>query len=98
MTTPSHHDIFSAIDGLRHDLNAKFDSLSDRIGHEQTLPDGKLIGTGLTGRLIRTEAKVLAYDRLKERIYGGLAVATALIAVIWWLTKQKLADIFGVGS
>lgn len=90
--TPSHRDIFSALDDLRRELG----NLSDRIGHEEVQPDGTIVGTGLTGRVIRTEAKVLAYDRLKERFIGGLATASVLVAVIWWLTKDRLSSMFGV--
>lgn len=90
--TPSHRDIFQAIDELRLELG----NLSDRIGHEEIQADGSVVGTGLTGRVIRTEAKVLAYDRLKERIIGGLATATVLLAVVWWLVKAKIAGLFGV--
>lgn len=90
--SPTHRDIY----GLIGELSSKLDGLSDRIGHEEVQPDGSIVGTGLTGRVIRTEAKVHGYDRLKERVIGGFATASVLIAVIWWLVKTKVANVFGV--
>lgn len=57
--------------------------------------DGKS-GTGLTGRVIRTEAKVHGYDRLKERAMGALAAMSIAVAILWWLTRQRIAAVFGV--
>lgn len=90
--SPTHRDIY----GLIAALDTKLDGLSDRIGHEETGADGTVTGTGLTGRLIRTETKVLAYDQLKERVIGALAAGTVAIGVLWWLVKAKVASVFGV--
>lgn len=93
-TTPNHRDILTALEALKGDLK----ELSDRIGCEVIGPDGRIGGTGLTGRVIRTEARVLAYDRLKERVIGGLLTGSALMAVLWWIVRQKVASVFGVAS
>lgn len=47
-------------------------------------------------QLSRIETKVLAYDRLKERVIGALMAGSVLIAALWWLTKDRLATVFGV--
>lgn len=47
-------------------------------------------------RLGTIEGKVMAYDRLKERVIGALMAGTVLIGIVWWLTKAKLAAVFGV--
>lgn len=91
-TTPSHREIVSAL----VELTGKVDSLVERIGHEHTDERGNISGTGLTGRIIRTEAKVLAYDRLKAQAAAVLATASLFIGVLWWLTKEKWAHLFGV--
>lgn len=44
------------------------------------------------------KAKVMAYDRLKERIIGALMAGSVLVAALWWLTKAKVAAVFGVPS
>lgn len=50
----------------------------------------------LEGQVGRIETKVLSYDRLKERIIGAFMAATVATAVLWWLTREKLAAVFGV--
>jgi len=52
----------------------------------------------LDEKVSRIEAKVMAYDRLKERIIGGLMAGSVFIAALWWLTKSKLAAVFGVSA
>jgi hypothetical protein len=86
---PSHADIFR----LLQDLGEKVDELAHVVGKPS---DDGATGTGLTGRIMRTEAKVLAYDMLKQRVYGALAGLAAASAIIWWLAKDKLAAVFGV--
>jgi hypothetical protein len=76
-------------------LDATLGEIRDRLGKESD--DGKS-GTGLTGRVIRTEYRVLAYDRLKDRVIGGAMALTMAVAIIWWLTKDKLATVFGVSG
>lgn len=75
------------------EIYALLESIDQRLGHEAE--DGKS-GTGLTGRVMRTETKVLAYDRLKERAIGGFTALCMATAVLWWLTKDKWASLFGV--
>lgn len=81
-----------------HQTQREVANLVKLIGEEEVDAEGKITGTGLTGRIIRTEAKVLQYDRLKERIMGGFATATVLLAILWWLTKDRLAHLFGVSA
>jgi hypothetical protein len=52
----------------------------------------------LDGRVARVETKVMAYDRLKERVVGAFMALSVALAVIWWLTKDRWAEMFGVGG
>lgn len=50
------------------------------------------------GQLSRIEAKVLAYDRLKERVIGAFMALSVALAAFWWLTKDRWGAFFGVHS
>lgn len=78
-----------------HDMRAQQALILRALGEESE--DGKS-GTGLTGRVIRTEAKVLQHDRFKERVIGGFMTLTVALAVVWWLVKDRLAGVFGVSG
>lgn len=52
----------------------------------------------LDGQVGEIKAKVLAYDRLKERAIGAAMALSVALAAVWWLTKDKLAGLFGVHS
>lgn len=67
----------------------------DRLGEESADGSG---GTGLIGRVMRMEAKVHAYDELKQRAYGALATLAVSAGVLWWLVKDRLSALFGVSS
>jgi hypothetical protein len=97
MTTPAkptHIEIYR----LLSELSAKVDSLVDAVGEEMTGDDGKVFGTGLTGRIIRTEAKVHAYDLLKQRAIGAFMMLTLSLTILWWLTKDRWAEMFKVSG
>lgn len=79
-----------------HKTQREVEALTRAVGQEVVGEDGKVSGTGLTGRIIRTEAKVLSYDRLKERAVGAFFATTALVAVIWWIVKAKVAEALGI--
>lgn len=88
---PTHSEIYAILT----DLSGKVDKLVDAVGKESE--DGAS-GTGLTGRIIRTEARVHAYDRLKERATGAVIAAPLFLAAVWWLIKGKLAVLFGTNG
>jgi hypothetical protein len=88
---PSHADIFR----LLQDLGEKVDELAHIVGKPS---DDGATGTGLTGRIMRTEAKVLAYDRLKGNAMTAMATAGVFLAIIWWLIKDRIAGLFGVSG
>lgn len=88
---PTHSEIFEQLTAL----SRKVDTLVAAIGQESG--DGSS-GTGLTGRIIRTEAKVHAYDKLKERATGAVIATPLFLAALWWLIKSKMAALFGTGG
>jgi hypothetical protein len=88
---PTHSEIYD----LLTTLTSKVDKLVDAVGKEAE--DGAS-GTGLTGRIIRTEAKVHAYDKLKERATGAVIATPLFLAALWWLIKSKMAALFGTGG
>lgn len=69
------------------------------IGSESQDQYGRPIGTGVVGRIMRLEKRVAGrfafYEGLAKYGAGALAAATVLGAVIWWLVKNKMQDIFG---
>jgi hypothetical protein len=77
------------------DIHALLQELLERVG--EVNEDGTT-GTGLTGRIMRTEAKVLAYDRLKAQATAALATAGVFLGVIWWMIKDKVSGLFGVSA
>lgn len=79
MDKPSHADIYRLLGEIKAAL-----------GEENEDGSG---GTGLTGRLMRVEARVLEYDRWRDRIIGGLSALTILLGVLWWLLKERLAEL-----
>ena len=81
--------------GPMADMKRMMDDLAEKVGQENE--DGTF-GSGLTGRIMRTEAKVLAYDRLKERVIGGLMAGTAALAAFWWFAKDRIATFFNVAG
>jgi hypothetical protein len=56
-------------------------SLSERVGHETVEDGGAVRGTGLTGRLIRAEARLEGLDAIKNKALGGFAA----LALVWAL-------------
>jgi hypothetical protein len=89
---PTHTDIFAALASLEGQLQ----SVLDRIGHESE--DGKG-GTGLTGRIIRTEAKVSiyadAFDQYKNRAIGAFIAVSMLSFLIMLGLKTWIGNLFG---
>lgn len=73
------------------------DEIARAIGHEDRDEYGKLTGTGVVGRVMRTElaVKSLMDERQSWKRYfaGALMSATLLICVIWWLVSQRLGAI-----
>lgn len=48
-------------------------------------------------RVKNMESRVMAYDRLKDRVIGAIMGGGLLIAAVWWLIKDKLASLFRMG-
>lgn len=73
-------------------LDFKLDQILAAIGAE---PDSAGHGaTGLVGRVVRVEARLASFDRLKDRGAGVVMAATVFLAVLWWITKDRVAGLF----
>ncbi len=61
---------------------------------------GELKGTleEVKGSVARIDAKVHEHDRLAAMIRGGFIAVSVSLVVLWWLTKEKLAAVFGVNA
>lgn len=81
-------------------LDAKLDQIIGMLGTEQEDGKGGYTSTGLLGRVRRVEAVSLALVRKYQgwfQIALGFGVSSAFfIGVIWFLTKGKIATIFGL--
>jgi hypothetical protein len=88
---PSHAEIFARLGEIQTDLR----SLSDRVGHESTGADGAVRGSGLTGRLIRAEARLEGLDALKNKALGGFAALTLVSALLLVGLKAWITSLLG---
>lgn len=80
---------------IRH-LDLKLDQILAAIGAE---PDSSGHGaTGLNGRLVRVEARLASFDRLKDTGAGVVMAAAVFLGVLWWMAKDRLAALFQLGS
>ncbi len=61
------------------DIQSQLALLSERVGHESDDGSG---GTGLTGRLIRTEAKVDELTGLRNKAIGAVAAVTLVSTLL----------------
>lgn len=44
----------------------------------------------------RIEDRVLAYDRLRDRVLGGIAAAGVGLAALWWALHSKIETLLGI--
>jgi len=96
---PSHREIITRVEGLA-DLLAQHTQESHDYRAEVRDAMSRIAGSirEVAENVERIEDKVLAYDRMRDRIFGAVGAAAVLIAAIWWLVKDKLATFFGVSS
>jgi hypothetical protein len=81
------------------EIQAELAGLAERVGQETQDGAG---GTGLTGRIIRTEAKVSTYadafDAVKHKALGAVAALTLVSALLLAGLKAWLQGLAGEGS
>lgn len=77
------------VQGIKMDTLA----LKNAIGSETTDEDGKKTGTGLFGRVGRTENRQIVYDRWTNRAIGIAMAFTLSGSVLWWLLETKLGHL-----
>ena len=82
---PSHADLQSDIATLLERVEA-----NGRQAH-----DGFL---AVNTRLKAIEDRVLALDRLRDKVMGALAVAGLFIGVIWWMIQDRIEAVLGIGK
>mgnify|MGYP000019260183 FL=1 len=96
---PTHREIITRVDGLAN-LLAQHERESHDYRAEVRDAFKQVAGSirDLAETVERIEDKVLAYDRMRDRIMGSVAAGGVLIGAIWWLVKDKIAHFFGVAS
>lgn len=101
-------DVEAKVDKLSQDFDiykmsnqrveGKLDELMRLIGKEEEDGSGGYTGTGLVGRVRRSESSVEALmQKYKAWIAWGTGFCTALmaaVAVIWWLVADKMEIVF----
>ena len=88
---PYAEAIFARLGEIQSELR----SLSERVGHESTGADGTVRGTGLTGRMIRAEARLERLDALKNKTLGGFAALALVSALLLSGLKAWVQSILG---
>lgn len=77
-------------------LNVRVNEVADAVGQQ---PDTKGNGgLGLLGQVAALEVRMGWYDRMRERSKAMAFTASVAVAIVWWLTKDKWAQFFGVGQ
>jgi hypothetical protein len=103
--SPSHGDILRRLDEVSKKIDSHEEWRND-FRSETLCSIGQLIhAVGSISETVKScedrvkgiEAKVLAYDKMKDRIIGAIMAGGALIVAIWWLIKGRLENFFGVG-
>ena len=103
--TPSHNDILRRLDDVARTIEAQ-ETWREDFRAETKRSVGQLINAvaaisetveSCEDRVKGIEAKVLAYDQMKDRIIGAVMAGGLMIAAIWWLVKGRLESFFGVG-
>jgi len=94
---PSHADIVAHVRDLDRAFEAhKVDAAEfwgeARQANHDVAKTLSVIGT----QVERIEEKVLAYDRLRDKILGAITATAVLLGALWWTTKDALAKVFGV--
>lgn len=80
----------------------QLDRLFRLVGDERENEEGRIIRTGLLGKIHglneRMDQRFRFYDMWKERGIGIFMATSVLILVIWWFAKDGLHDVFKVKS
>lgn len=102
--TPSHHDIIARV----RDLDMAFDThkgealtfwAESRKADMEIARALSVIGSqveNIEEKCGRLEDRVLAYDRMRDKVIGALAAGGLFIGALWWMTKDALGKLFGV--
>lgn len=87
MEKPTHADIWKKLDDVCGDIS----DIKKALGSEW-VENGKPVGNGLCGRVIRTEVGVSAYQSDKRFVLGAVAALTITATVLFngikaWITS-----------
>lgn len=88
-------DQLARSDTGREDFRDEMRLLISSVVTGQNTMNGHI--TTIDGRVKNIEAKILMYDKLRDRIVGGIAAGTVSVAAIWFLIQDKIKLIFGIG-
>ncbi len=80
------------------ELVVAYGGLTKTIGEEQIQPNGETLGTGLTGRIVRIEARdrkeSTKRTQMLATIRGALLAFGVILPLIVWLTRPSLDRVF----
>jgi len=100
----THEDIIARVRDLDtaldiHKTDASAFWLESRKAHTEIARALSIIGSqveNIEEKVGRVEGKVLQYDRLRDKIIVALSVSSVFLGIIWWMTKDAWAKVFGV--
>jgi hypothetical protein len=98
----NEQDLLNAMTMQR--IEGKVDAMIKSIGWESTDERGEPIGTGIVGRLMRSEHRQVAFEKKVEARFtiqsgwiryaaGAMAAAAIFIGVIWWIIGDKVEHV-----
>lgn len=78
-------------------VESKVDDVMKILGHGGEDEQGRPIGTGLVGTVMRLSKHVgdrfRLYDRWMALAIGGIAVGLPMAVAIWWLIQERVAEV-----
>lgn len=86
-------DGMERVAGSQHDqLVQKIDGLYTLIGSPSNGPAQP--SSGLFHKIDTVERRLQPFEKLRERYWGAIIVATPVIGALWWLGGDKIAKLF----
>lgn len=83
-----HRTIYEGLAELNrglHDVNVKIGDPDNGAGQP---------ATGLFAQIDNIDARLLTFEKLRERVKGALFIAIPFGAGVWWLVGEKMGQLF----
>lgn len=100
---PTHSEIFAEQSEILRALTHLTDTVGNlskdvavirqTLGEERVTEDGKVVGTGLCGRVIKAEAEISAFTGLKNKGVGAVAALTLVAGLLILGVKEWVQSI-----